>query len=307
MDNAPAQSPLSSASPAWGDRLLVIGVYALTVIVFGPLAGWLFTQARESEQLLHAFLVLLLAIGFVAVDDRRRWTLVWQFDATCQILLLSSYALVGFAFIAQWPLLFLPALGVTITSALRWLFGPARMPLAIGVGAAFAVFLFAAVGLPVFDYPLRIVAGEWSGWLLTVLGASVSLRWVAGAGEPLLILTHEGFPFHVAAECNGFGVVTASLMLTTLLVLVRPLPWFDRALYAVVALILAMAGNFVRIVVIVLLAQPVGLEHYHFMHEVVGTVTYYGTFVGLWCLIRSHGRRSKPAPEAPPRAQKAVG
>ena len=140
-------------------------------------------------------------------------------------------------------------------------------------------------------------AGDWASWILGLLGCGVELRWVESAGEPMLLLIHEGFPFHVAAECNGFGVLTASLMLASLLVLIRPMAWLDRLLYVGLAGLLAGAGNFLRIVTIVLLTEPVGLEHYMLMHEIVGTVTYYGTLGLLWWLIRTH-RVDAPASKA---------
>jgi len=295
MPPAPVKPAAPTPSLPLAERLLVVGTFLLTAIVFAPLAGWLFVQARASEQLLHAFLVLLLALGFIMVDDRRRWSLSWHFDALSQWLLLSAYLCVGGAFLLQWPVLMLLAFGLAGTAGIRWLFGPARQALALATGAAFTVFLGSALVVPLFDWPLRIFAGDWSGWLLSRLGQNVELRWVEQAGEPMLLLVHDGFPFHVAAECNGFGVLTASLMLATLLVLARPLAWMDRFMYVGLAVLLAGVGNFVRIVIIVLLTEPVGLDHYFLMHEIVGTITYYGTIILLWLLIRSHGAKAGKA------------
>jgi exosortase/archaeosortase family protein len=101
----------------------------------------------------------------------------------------------------------------------------------------------------------------------------------------MLLLFSEGRPFHVAAECNGFGMVTSALLMATLLILYRRIPLFDRAGWLVIALFLGLLFNALRIVIIVLLAPLLPDERYMLMHEIVGLLTTYGGLAALYFLL----------------------
>ena len=59
---------------------------------------------------------------------------------------------------------------------------------------------------------------------------------------PMLILLNNGRPFHVAAECNGFGMISSCLLMTLIIVLYRRLSLFDRVGRG---LVLSETGRFV--------------------------------------------------------------
>ncbi|MCD8483709.1 MAG: exosortase/archaeosortase family protein [Verrucomicrobia bacterium] len=103
----------------------------------------------------------------------------------------------------------------------------------------------------------------------------------------MLLLIVNDKPFHVAPECNGFGVMTSSILLTLLLIIHRQIGLLDKGLLLVGALTLAFAANILRIIIIVLLAPLVGTENYMLMHEIVGSITYYGCLIVIWLLIPS--------------------
>ena len=132
------------------------------------------------------------------------------------------------------------------------------------------------------DWPLRSMAGEWSAYVLELIGQSTELGLFGQVGEPpILVLMVNEQPFHVASECNGFGVIITSLLLALLLAIHRRLNIFDLGLNLLAGVIIGFMFNIVRIVIIVLLA-PSMMEHYHLMHEIIGGITYWACLILIW-------------------------
>jgi exosortase/archaeosortase family protein len=118
--------------------------------------------------------------------------------------------------------------------------------------------------------------------VLNLFGQSTQLGLVGQeAGPPMLILMVNEHPFHVASECNGFGVIMTSLLLALLLAIYRRLNVFDLGLNILAGVIIGFIFNILRIVIIVLLA-PSMMEHYDLMHEIVGGLTYWACLVLVW-------------------------
>lgn len=163
---------------------------------------------------------------------------------------------------------------------------------------AFTVFGALLVSLPVLDMPLRIVTGRWSAQIFTWLQNDTELGFITQEGVPMLLLVVNGRPFHVAAECNGFGLLGTCLLFTAAIVFYRRVPVLDIVLLIIASVFVAVVGNLIRIFVIITLAPKVG-DHYMLMHEIVGTITFYA-FLGLqWWLISGFGhspRRPNPDP-----------
>ena len=132
------------------------------------------------------------------------------------------------------------------------------------------------------DWPLRSLAGQWSGYILEMFGQSTELGLVGQeAGPPMLILMVNEHPFHVASECNGFGVILTSLLLALMLAIYRRLNIFDLCLNILAGVIIGFIFNTLRIIIIVMLA-PSLMEHYHLMHEIVGGITYWACLILVW-------------------------
>jgi exosortase/archaeosortase family protein len=140
------------------------------------------------------------------------------------------------------------------------------------------------------DWPLRSLAGQWSSYVLALTGQSTELGLVGQeAGPPMLILLVNEHPFHVASECNGFGVILTSLLLALLLAVYRRLRLFDIGLNLLAGVIIGFIFNILRIVIVVLLA-PSLMEHYHLMHEIVGGITYWACLVLVWVTLNGPTR-----------------
>ena len=73
-------------------------------------------------------------------------------------------------------------------------------------------------------------------------------------------------------------------LLSVLLAIYRKLGPIDAALNLLSGIALGFIFNTLRILIIVLLA-PSMMDHYHLMHEIVGTITYWGCLALTWVLL----------------------
>ncbi|KAF0092912.1 MAG: Exosortase EpsH-like protein [Puniceicoccaceae bacterium 5H] len=293
MEAAPLK-PVDEERPTWAEVWPALAAYGFSALAYGPAAWWLMQRTTAHNQLLHAFFVLVLA-GFLLITEKRsRWRPALMFDRLAQLSLTIALGFLALGMILSNGLLLFPGLVALAGSLMRFIFGNKSRQIGRGLLAAFAVFATLALLMPLFDWPLRALAGQSSGWLLGLIGKDTTLQLAQQGGTPMLILSVDGFPFHVAPECNGFGVITASLLLSTLLVISLRLRWLDRFLLVALSGVAGFVFNFLRIFIIVLLAPAVGMDNYHVMHETVGVITYYGCLVLLWWFIRGYQKPPQP-------------
>jgi exosortase/archaeosortase family protein len=282
-----------ASSPSLNDRFIPLGIYGITLLVFYPVIAWLLQQTVAQDQLMHGFLVMLFTVALLTLYRRIKITPVLRFTDTAQNLLIMAYAVLVAAIFTKNSLIILASLCLTAASLLYFVFGRENRRLILTSVAAFALFTAFAVALPYLDWPLRRIAGACAAYGLGWTGTEAQLGLYHGSTEPMLLLFHEGRPFHVAAECNGFGTLTSVLLMALILLIYRKLSMSDRLLGLILALLTGFALNTLRIVIIVLLAPIVGADNYMLMHEVVGIVVTYG---GLALVFRlAAGRENLPA------------
>lgn len=264
-------------------------LFGLLAVALWPLTVWFAQTANDQSRLLHALIVLTMAsvllvrFGGVTVSNP------FELNPSAQLSLLAAYGFLIVNYIAQsfsasvgWSLLIIPAYCCALAAAVRFVFGEGTRRLTRTVAGTLCVFLFFSIWMAPLDWPLRSMAGQWSGYALGLLGQSAELGLVSQGGEPpMLILMVNEHPFHVASECNGFGVILTSLLLALLLAIYRRLSVFDLGLNILAGVIIGFTFNILRIVIIVLLA-PALIEHYHLMHEIVGGITYWACLVIVW-------------------------
>jgi len=267
------------------EKALPFLIFLITGIVFFPVINWLTGQTVAHEQLLHAFLVFLLTGALLVYERRISIRLAYRFSDTVQNLLIFSYAVLVLAIFTRINLVVLAALCLSVTSFLLFLFGKEHQRLIFSGIGAFAIFTGIAVLMPLIDWPLRSIAGKWAAYGLSLLGQKVELGLYPSQAGPMLMLFNNGKPFHVAAECNGFGMISSSLLMAMIIVLYRKMALFDRVGWLIMALVIGTFFNSVRIIIIVLLAPQLPDTAYQLMHEVVGLCTTYGGLAALYFLL----------------------
>jgi len=276
------------------EKALPFLIFITTGIVFLPVINWLTRQTVAHEQLLHAFLVFLLSSALLVYERRISMKPVFRFTDTVQNLLIFSYAVLVLAIFTRINLVILASLCLSVASLLLFIFGNEQRRLVWSSLGAFALFTGIAVIMPVVDWPLRTLAGKWAAFGLNLLGQKADLGLYPGSSGPMLMLLNNGRSFHVAAECNGFGMISSSMLMAMIIVLYRKLGLFQRIGWLMVALVLGLFFNSARITIIVLLAPSLPDSAYMTMHETVGLLTTYGGLAVLYFLLMP--RQPAPAP-----------
>lgn len=286
----------NNEAPPPGERWLTMLPYAVAGVLFLPVGLWLFQQTRASEQLLHALAVLGLCGLYLWLENRGQLRTSFIHDRISILLLLAAFGCVLINIWLPHPLWLLAGFFCLLASLVRYCLGPQAARLANALLAACFMFIALVIVLPVFDWPLRYLAGSWSGSLLSALGHGIQLVMVTQP-ELHLRLYVDHYPFLVAAECNGFGVLSASLLVTILFSIYYRTGFFDGLLLVFAAIVIAFVANVFRIVTIVTLAPHV--ERYMLMHEIVGITFFYAALgLLLWIIVgfrRESGSKSTQA------------
>ncbi len=271
---------------------LQVLLYGCLAVVFWPITQWIAASTEAQSRLLHAMIVLLLAVIVLIRLGDVRIERPLSFHSAAGRSMVLTYALLVIGLLgSRWvhpvfSLLGLTAFCAGVASLVLFVFGPKVRRLTYTAAGTFGLFLLLSTFMHALDWPLRRIAGEWSAELLAALGQSTRLGlWTEAGVAPKLILLVNEHPFHVAAECNGFGVILTSLLLAVLLSLYRSVGIVGLAFNATVAIALGLTFNLIRIVIIVLLA-PLLMDHYMLMHEIVGGITYWSCLVLVWVVLR---------------------
>jgi exosortase/archaeosortase family protein len=254
-----------------------------------PLTMWFAQTAHDQSRILHALIVLVMASLILVRFGGVTITRTLELNASARRALFAAYGILLLTYLAPFVthsslagLLVIPAYCCALTAVVRFTFGEGTRQLTRTVAGTLCAFLLLSTFMAPLDWPLRTMAGKWSAYVLELIGQSTELGLFGQAGEPpILVLMVNEQPFHVASECNGFGVIITSLLIALLLAIHRRLNIFDLGLNLLAGAIIGFMFNIVRIVIIVLLA-PSMMEHYYLMHEIVGGFTYWACLILVW-------------------------
>lgn len=254
-----------------------------------PLTIWFAQTAHDQSRILHALIVLVMASLMLVRFGGVTITRTLELNASARRALFATYGILLLTYLAPFVthsslagLLVIPAYCCALTAVVRFTFGEGTRQLTRTVAGTLCAFLLLSTFMAPLDWPLRSMAGKWSAYVLELIGQSTELGLLGQAGEPpILVLMVNEQPFHVASECNGFGVIITSLLIALLLAIHRRLNIFDLGLNLLAGMLIGFMFNIVRIVIIVLLA-PSMMEHYHLMHEIVGGFTYWACLILVW-------------------------
>lgn len=274
--SATSLPPSDSASADGNHPWLAWMLTLCTAIVFWPVTRWVAAEAASRQQIMQGIILIGAAAVLIGWVHRRELRVSGQFSNGALAFLALAFGCVALARWLQLPLLVLPGMALGLAGCLRLLFGeaPYRLflrPLVVGITALLVIVpLF-----PILDWPLRQIAGVNSVRILEAIGVTSGLSVHGYPGQPVLMLRAGAQSFVVATECNGFGLITSSVILALLAGGISRQPARRLVLFAALGAVTGCIFNLLRITVICLLA-PHFPGRYHAMHEVVGTIA-------LWC------------------------
>jgi len=286
-----------SVSSRRQDWLLVAGVFALTAFVFWPAARWLATIAFAREQLTQSLIIVAAAGAWIGYEKRASLRFDPKLSTVTIGWLFASYLFAAGAVGWGVPWLILVGLVAVAGGLVDFFFGRVAFRRTLPLLAVFAVLILCVLLFPVLDWPLRQMAGVNAARFLKFLGLAPELTVIIEGNLPKLLLRVGRQLFLVATECNGFGLISSSLLLGLIRLLYRDAraPWFFVFLPLCIAV--GFVFNLLRIAVIVLLA-PRFPDHYHVLHEMAGFAALYAGLGAVWLLTR--GRADKSAAPAHP-------
>jgi len=272
------------------DFILAAGLLVLTAVVFWPAARWLTSQTFAHEQLKQSFFIVVLAGGWIAWEKRATLRFGFQFSNGALGWLFASYALAAGAVFLEHPLLVLAGLVAAAGGIVNFIFGDRVFRRTLPLLGVFALLILCVLLFPILDWPLRQMAGVEAARFLKLLGLASQLA--VSAGPPVkLALISNGQTFIVATECNGFGLITSSLLLGTILLLYKRASWWRFPLLLPLCLVVAFVFNLLRISTIVLLA-PRFPGHYTLLHEIAGLIALYSGLGLVWWLTKPRTART---------------
>jgi len=278
----------------WG-VVLVLAISALVGLLYVPLLHWLGHETFHTQQLLNGAMLVVLALAFCVQDVAGRLRFAPQISNEGIGLILL--ALLCLLLAARWLPLLLVSACFAFAGVVAFLFGKNGVRPFLPAMGAFFVFGILAGLVPALDWPLRSMAARYAGGFLAAFGVPVKIALVEGQPARLLLSVKDNV-FVVATECNGFGLLTSSLIVATTLAFQYRLPWMEKLSLWALSIPIAIVCNFVRIVSICLIAPRTTLP-YGFVHETLGLIFYFLGLGLIWRIARRHRPATTTRAEPP--------
>lgn len=294
----PDDSSAPPSSSRWDvGRLLAVFLIVCTVVAFWPVTQWLVREVSASAQIRQSFVLLAAAAGLVAWQHAHEWRLHLDVGNRALVFLGAAYACMAGAWIFGLTLLVLPAFALGLAGCLHVAVGETAWrfvrPLCIGFVACLVVILL----FPLFDWPLRQMAGVNAALILKKIGFDSQLGVILQPAPKLILNTGKNL-FEVATECNGFGLITSGAVLVLLAGGIAERRALAYLWLLPAALVLGFVFNLLRILTICVLA-PYFPNHYHALHETAGILMLWtGLGVIGWLAWRPRSPSPKPAADA---------
>src|SRR5258706_6151183 len=280
--------------------LLMIVVSVMLGLIYAPLLMWLGQVTLHTTQLTAGAVLVLFSVVICLRETLDKvWVKPRLSNQGVGLLFLALLALwlVRHAKFPQLPLVVI-SFCFAFAAVISFLFGKLGVREFMPAIGGFLVFGLLVGLVPDLDWPLRTIAGRYAANMLAWLGAPVQLA-ITQNGPPQLLLQVNGQVFVVATECNGFGLLTSSALLATILAFHYRMPWVSKIGLWMFAVPVAITCNFLRIVSICLVAPhvhfPAGLirDSYHVVHETLGTFFYYLGLGAIWFVASRHRPEKK--------------
>jgi exosortase/archaeosortase family protein len=283
-DDSPAPRPTDP--PGRTDWLpgLLLGV--VCIALFWPTLAWMGAYTAAHEQLKNALIITVAAVVACVWKQGARLRTAWSVSNMVVGLVAAAFGLVALAGYTSTPILVVAGLMCAIAGMVKFVWGESARPLLRPAIIGLAGFVLLMFVMPVLDWPLRTLAGTLAADLLITLGLAPELALVRdNAGAWQLVLSLGKNLFVVAPECNGFGLISSSLLLALILSQASDEPWLWRIVSLPVAVVIGFLFNVARILAITLLAQRFpGKQAYDLIHETAGTVALWSCLIAVWWL-----------------------
>jgi exosortase len=287
---APATAHRHGRAAAYAGAALVA---LLLGLVYHRTAAGLWTMWSTNDNYSHGPLVPLVSLALVAARRGRlrglpragEWRGLALVAPACALQVLGVRAdvltLQGWSFVVMLFGLALTLLGGRLTRVLAF-------PI------AYLVFMltFPPIVMNGLSFALKEVAVRTAAHAAELLGVTLQRSgmtlWLAGGA------------LEIENPCSGLRSLLAMLATGVLFASLLPSGWGRRVLLVLLAVPMAMAGNALRITLLVLMAHYVGIKQaLGTFHDVSGYLTYGLSLAGLlaaWALLRPRRpREARPA------------
>jgi exosortase/archaeosortase family protein len=272
----------------WRDFWPIVVIGAAIGLLYLPLLHWLGSVTLRTSQLTNGALLVVLAMAICIRSAMTKLKLTPAINDWG--ITLIAIAMLCLWLASRWAdgalSLVLLSACLSFAGIISFLFGRAGARQFLPAIGSFFVFGLLVGLVPTLDWPLRTLAARYASRLLAALGVATQVALVPGH-PPELALAVGKEVFVVATECNGFGLLTSSLLLATILMFQYRLPWFDKLSLFALAVPIAIVCNFLRIVSICLVAPRTSLP-YGLVHETLGVIFYYLGLGLIWVIARRY-------------------
>lgn len=270
-------------------------ILAVAVIAYGPLLVGVWQLGAQTTQALNAFVLLGVVFAEALIKAVKTGAFRLAINAHGLALFgLSCLALAIASVTQEWPFAVL-GLCLNVGALLSFCFGRRGAGTFYPALAGFGAMVVMLVLVPQADGWLRIIAGKLSAWLLPLLGIRTELFIEQAPFQVFLVAERGAGVFNVATECNGFGILISSVVLSLIITLRRHLPLGYVAGLLVVSAGIGLCFNIVRIVAIALAALQTDLR-YPVIHEGVGTAVYLLALLVVWAINYRFSRHADRVP-----------
>ncbi len=266
--------------------------------MFAPVLFGMGQEWWRNETYSHGFLVPLIS-GYLAWQKRSLLRAVRRPAPAALVLVFLGLLVQGAGLLTEVEFLPHLALMLSLAGLLLFAWGPAAFRVLLFPYA----FLFFMVPWPdtlveFLSFPMQLLSAKFAAMGLGLLGIPIARDGVD--------LHSAGYTFSVAAPCSGMRSLVSLLALAALTALLLQGPRGKRLLLFLSGVPLALAGNVLRIMGILLLARFWGPEVAEgFFHKFSGVVVFLIAIAGLLLIGRGLGLtagRAAPAalPPTPP-------
>lgn len=275
---------------------------ALFFLAFAPVSQWFAENAFSETRVFHSLITLILAIVLLFRNQSPKIIDGFTINKDCRKCWILAFVLLSFFFLTKYsialaqidyPLIhaianltIIAAMTLSASSLIFFVFGTQIARIAYSSTLTFILFLFISLFMIHLDWPLRTLAAQWSVLAIEFLGQNVELFLANyNRGAPSIIIQYSGQNFNVASECNGFGIILNGALVGLLLSVYKGHRLLEGVIQLIAALFIGFSFNVLRIISIIFLA-PIFFQYYDFLHELIGTLYYWGAFFVTWYLLR---------------------